>query len=136
MEQAPWQNLPIYFGFDAFAGAAHRDDGVIVTPSAVTRTEFAPRATLPMHFGPWLDVTATAAFRTSYFGDSLVPGSIVSTPSLSGQSVSRNDGEFSVDFRLPMFERFFQRPQSKKKCCPAPPGRSNDLTNGMPSTLL
>ena len=34
---------------------------------------------------------------------------------LNGESVSRNDGEFSVDFRLPTFERFFQRPQSKKK---------------------
>ncbi len=36
--------------------------------------------TVPLHFGPWLDVTATAAFRTSYYGDSLVPGSILTTP--------------------------------------------------------
>jgi LPS-assembly protein len=115
VEQAPWRNLPIYFGFDLFAGAAHRSDGVIDTPAAVARTEFAPRATLPLHFGPCLDVTATATFRTSYFGDSLVPGSILTTPLLSGQSISRNDGEFSVDFRLPTFQRFFLRPQSNKR---------------------
>ena len=46
--------------------------------------EFAPRVTVPFHFGPWLDVTATAAFRTTYYGDSLVPGSILTTPVLSG----------------------------------------------------
>jgi LPS-assembly protein len=115
VEQAPWRNLPIYFGFDAFAGASQRSDGVIDTPTAVARTEFAPRVTMPVHFGPWLDVTATAAFRTSYYGDSLVPGSILTTPLLSGESINRNDGEFSVDFRLPALERFFQRPQSKKR---------------------
>jgi LPS-assembly protein len=115
VEQAPWRNLPIYFGFDAFAGASQRSDGVIDTPTAVARTEFAPRVTMPVHFGPWLDVTATAAFRTSYYGDSLVLGSILTTPLLSGESINRNDGEFSVDFRLPTLERFFQRPQSKKK---------------------
>jgi LPS-assembly protein len=115
VEQAPFRDLPIYFGFDAFAGASRRSDGVIDTPTAVARTEFAPRATLPLHFGPWLDVTATATFRTSYFGDSLVPGSILTTPVLSGQSIWRDDGEFSVDFRLPTLERFFQRPKSKKR---------------------
>jgi len=115
VEQAPWRNLPIYFGFDAFAGALHRSDGVIDTPTAVARTEFAPRVTLPVHFGPWLNVTATAAFRTSYYGDSLVPNSIFTTPLLSGQSITRNDGEFNVDFRLPMLQRYFQARNSKKK---------------------
>ena len=115
VEQAPWRNLPIYFGFDAFAGALHRSDGVIDTPTAVARTEFAPRVTLPVHFGPWLNVTATAAFRTSYYGDSLIPNSILTTPLLSGQSITRNDGEFSVDFRLPMLQRYFQASNSRKK---------------------
>jgi LPS-assembly protein len=115
VEQSPWHNVPIYFGFDAFSGAAHRSDGVIDTPSAVARTEFAPRVTMPLHFGPWLDVTSTAVFRTSYYGDSLVPNSILTTPVLSGQPFTRNDGEFTVDFRLPAFERFYQRRKSKKK---------------------
>jgi LPS-assembly protein len=115
VDQAPWRALPVYFGFDASAGAVHRDDPQIDTPPAVARVEFAPRVTVPVHFGPWLDITATAGFRTSYFGDSLVPDSILSKPVLNGESISRNDGEFRLDFRLPTFERFFQQPQSKKK---------------------
>ena len=117
VERAPWQDLPIYFGFDAFAGASHRSDGVIDTPSVVGRTEFAPLVTVPLRFGPWLNVTATAAFRTAYYGDSLVPGVTTATtvPMLSGESIVRNDGEFTLDFRFPTFERFFQQPQSRKK---------------------
>jgi LPS-assembly protein len=115
VEQAPWRNLPVYFGFEAFAGASHRSDGVIDTGTAVARTEFAPRVTLPVHFGPWLDVTATAAFRTSYYGDSLVPGTVLTTPVLSGQSVTRNDGEFNVDFHLLTLQRYFQRPHAHKR---------------------
>jgi LPS-assembly protein len=113
VERAPWRDLPVYFGFDAFAGAVHRSDGVIDTPLAVARTEFAPLVTVPVHFGPWLNVTASAAFRTTYFGDSLLPGA--TTPVLSGRSITRNDGEFTLDFRLPTLERFFQRPKSRKK---------------------
>jgi LPS-assembly protein len=115
VDRAPWANLPFYFSFDAFAGALHRNDGVIDTPAAVPRLEFAPRMTVPFHFGQWLDVTATAAFRTAYYGDSLVPGSILTTPILSPDSITRNDGEFSLDFRLPVVQRYFQKPGSKKK---------------------
>jgi LPS-assembly protein len=115
VDQAPWHNVPIYFSFDSFAAAAHRSDGVIDTPAAVPRLEFAPTVTAPVHFGPWLDVTATATFRTSYYGDSLVPGSILTTPVLSALGVTRNDGEFGIDFRLPTIQRYFQRAGSKKK---------------------
>lgn len=104
VEQAPWRNLPVYFGFEASAGALHRGDGVIDTPSAVGRTEFAPRMTVPLHFGPWLNVTGTAAFRTTHYGDSLTSPGI-----LADRSVTRNDGEFALDFRLPTLERFFLR---------------------------
>lgn len=113
VEQAPWSRLPVYFGFDAFTGAVHRDDAEVNTPSAVARTEFAPRVTIPIHFGPWLSATTTAAFRTTYYGDSLVPGATI--PTLSGRSVVRNDGEFALDLRLPTLERLFQRPKSQKK---------------------
>jgi len=115
VDQSPWQNVPIYFSFDSFAGAAHRSDGVIDTPAAVPRLEFAPTVTAPVHFGPWLDVTATATFRTSYYGDSLVPGSILTTPVLTSLGVTRNDGEFGLDFRLPTIQRYFQRSGSNKK---------------------
>ena len=113
VEQAPWRRLPVYFGFDASVGAAHRDDTQIDTPGEVARTEFAPRVTVPIHFGPWLSATTTATFRTTYYGDSLVADA--TTPTLSGKSITRNDGEFTLDLRLATFERFFQRPNSKKK---------------------
>jgi LPS-assembly protein len=119
VEQSPWRNLPIYFGFDAFAGAAHRDDGnVAATPTYtpidtanfVSRTEFAPRVTVPVHFGPWLNVTASAAFRTAYVGSSLD-----ATGDVTNQSVTRNDGEFTLDVRPPTLERIFQNRKSRKR---------------------
>ena len=117
VEQSPWRSVPVYFGFDAFAGALHRDDVLIDTPPAVARTEFAPRVTLPIHFGPWLSATTTAVFRTTYYGDSLVPGTAATaTPLLSNQSITRNDGEFTLDLRLPTLQRYFgPRPGDKSK---------------------
>jgi LPS-assembly protein len=103
VEQAPWRNLPIYFGLESFAGAAHRSAGAIDTPEAVARTEFAPRVSVPLHFGPWLSVMTTAAFRTAYYGDTLASPEL-----LSNRSATRNDGEVTMDFRLPTLERFFE----------------------------
>jgi len=116
VEQSPWR-APVYFAFDAFAGALHRDDVLIDTPSAVARTELAPRVTVPVHFGPWLSATTTAAFRTTYYGDSLVPGTAAtSAPVLSNQSITRNDGEFTLDLRLPALQRYFEpAPADKSK---------------------
>jgi LPS-assembly protein len=118
VEQQPWRNLPFYFGFDAFAGAVKRDDVgfapsttylPIQTPNFVARTEFAPRVTVPFHFGPWFSATATAAFRTTFYGASLTPMGVVST-----QSLMRNDGEFTFDLRPPTLERFFETISSDK----------------------
>ena len=87
VEQQPWRRLPFYFAFDAFAGAVKRDDTGFVptptylpiqTPNFVSRMEFVPRVTVPLHFGPWLDATTTAAFRTAYYGASLTPAGVVS----------------------------------------------------------
>ena len=120
VEQSPFQRLPIYFAFDALAGALKRDDVgftpsatlvPIQTPDFVPRLEFAPRVTVPLHFGRWLSATTTAAFRTTYYGDSLTPAGAV-----SGQSLTRNDGEFTFDLRLPTFERVFAPiPSDKSK---------------------
>ena len=51
VEQAPWRDLPVYFSFSTFAGTVHRDDEFINTPNFVGRTEFAPKVTIPIHFG-------------------------------------------------------------------------------------
>src|SRR5258708_22673692 len=52
VEQAPWRSAPIYFRFDAFASVVFRSDQTIQTSNFVDRYEFAPRVTVPMHFGP------------------------------------------------------------------------------------
>ena len=112
VEQAPWAGLPIYFAFDSFVDALHRSDIDFTTPSFVGRTEFSPRVTVPLHFGDWLGVTTTAAFRTTRYGASLSP----SDPELvTNRSIVRNTGEFTVDIRPPTLERFFDRPKTKKK---------------------
>jgi LPS-assembly protein len=109
VEQAPWRKLPVYFGFDAFAGAVSRGDEMIETPDFVARYEFAPRVTVPAHFGSWLGVTTSAAYRATRYGDSLN-----SAGQVSGSSITRQTGEFTVDLRPPAFERFFDRDSLKK----------------------
>jgi len=109
VEQAPWRKVPVYFGFDAFAGAVNRSDEEIQTPDFVYRYEFAPRVTVPVHLGPWLGVTTSAAFRATRYGDSLNAAGLV-----SGTSISRHTGEFTVDLRPPVLERYFDGGSSKK----------------------
>lgn len=101
VEQAPWKRWPIYFAFDSFAGALHREDAAIDTPAAVQRSEIAPRVSVPLHWGPWLGLTTRAAFRVTRYGSELVNGSI------AGHSFTRSTGEFSVDLRPPSFERIW-----------------------------
>jgi len=110
VEQAPWGNLPIYFSLDSSIGALHRQDENLATPAAVQRSEIAPKVTVPLHFGPWLDVTATAAVRTTRYGASLDTAGNLST-----QPLTRNDGEFSLELRPPTLEKYFDRPKSKRK---------------------
>ena len=110
VEQAPLRSLPVYFSFDAFAGAVHREDQYLITPDFVGRTEFAPKITVPLHFGDWLGITTSAAFRTTFYGDSL---SAITT--LSGVSISRNTGEFAVELRPPTLERFFDYPRKRHR---------------------
>ncbi|HMH81122.1 MAG TPA: LPS assembly protein LptD, partial [Candidatus Acidoferrum sp.] len=110
VEQAPWRNLPIYFSFDSSIGALHRQDENLATPAAVQRSEIAPKVTVPLHFSPWLDVTATAAVRTTRYGASLDTAGNLST-----QPLTRNDGEFSLELRPPTLEKYFDRPKSKRK---------------------
>lgn len=109
VEQSPWRSIPAYFSFDAFAGVVNRNDQNIQTPDFVDRYEFAPRVTVPVHFGPWLGITTSAAFRTTSYGDSLDAAGNVSSA-----SIKRNTGEFTIDLRPPAFERFFDRTSLKK----------------------
>jgi len=110
VEQAPWRNLPVYFSFSSFAGTVHRNDQFINTPNFVGRTEFAPTVTVPIHFGDWLGVTTSATFRTTYYGDSFD-----ASGNVSGQSITRDTGEFSVEIRPPTLEKYFERPGSRHR---------------------
>src|SRR5258708_36356369 len=63
VEQAPWHRVPVYFGFDGFAGVVFRSDQNIQTPNFVDRYEFAPRVTVPLHLGSWLGEIGRASCR-------------------------------------------------------------------------
>jgi LPS-assembly protein len=109
VEQSPWRSAPIYFGLDSFAGVVYRSDQNIQTSNFVDRYELAPRVTIPLHFGPWLSVTTSAAFRTTRYGDSFnSAGQVTAVP------LDRNTGEFTLELRPPTLERFFD-PTSLKK---------------------
>jgi len=109
VEQPPWRNLPLYLSFDSYIGGSKREDANLTTSTIVQRTEFAPRVTIPLHFGAWLGVTATGAVRTTRYGASLDAAG-----NLSEQPVTRNDGEFTLEIRPPTLERFFDRASLKK----------------------
>src|SRR5579862_165492 len=117
VDQAPWKNLPIYFGFDMFASAVHRDDENLVTNSVtgvesvqpgistasfVERSEVAPRVVVPLHWGPWLGITTSYTERATSYGAELVGGTLM------GLLSHRITGELNVDIRPATFERVWQ----------------------------
>jgi LPS-assembly protein len=99
VEQRPWERWPVYLSFDAFTGANYRSDPIRETPTAVERSEFAPRVTIPLHWGPWLGVTTSATGRATHYGAQLDQGSI------SGRNLTRTTGEISVEIQTPVLER-------------------------------
>jgi LPS-assembly protein len=124
VDQAPWKNLPIYFGGEAFAGAVHRDDenlvtnsttGVqtvvpgVVTSSAVERSEIAPRVVVPLRWGPWLGVTTTFTVRATSYGTQLIGGALVD------RNLRRTTGELNIDLRPPTLERVWESKRGKWK---------------------
>src|SRR5580692_463325 len=124
VDQAPWKNLPIYFGFDVFAGAVHRDDENLVTnpvtgvetvvpgistAAFVERSEVAPQVVVPLRWGPWLGVTTTYTERATSYGAELVAGTLM------GDLSHRITGELNVDLRPPTLERIWQTKGGKWK---------------------
>ncbi|MBI3405563.1 MAG: LPS-assembly protein LptD [Acidobacteria bacterium] len=101
VDQAPWQRLPIYFGFAAWVDAVHRSQPGLETPAAVQRSEVAPHVTIPLHFGPWLQATTTATARVTRYGSQLQGGSV------SGNSLIRTTGEIEIDLRPVSIEKTF-----------------------------
>ena len=110
VERAPWEKLPVYLSFETLVGSVHREDQFFDTPNFVARTELSPKITIPVHFRDLFGITASAAFRSTYYGDSLNTFSV-----LTGQSITRNTGEFAVELRPATLERFFQWPHSRRR---------------------
>jgi LPS-assembly protein len=118
VDQSPWKNVPVYFGVDTFAGAAHRSDetlssGAVVpgvaTGTLVERSEFAPRVVVPLRWGPWIGVTTSYTLRATSYGAQIVGGSVVNTP------LNRTTGELSIDLRPPSLERVWETKGGKWK---------------------
>jgi LPS-assembly protein len=112
VDQAPWTKLPIYFSFEGFSDAVHRNDTVtgFSTPSFVERSEIAPTVTIPLHFGPWLDVTPSFTLRTTLFGGQLGP-----TGDYVGKGFWRTTEEFSLDLRPFTLDKVWTRGDTKWK---------------------
>lgn len=103
----PWRRLPLYFGLHALADGAYRQDPNLTTSAIVQRSEFAPRVTIPLHWGPWLGLTPTFLVRTTRYGAQLQGG----LP--TGGALVRNTAEVTVDLRLPALARIWERPGAK-----------------------
>lgn len=110
VERAPLENLPVYLSFESFVGSVHREDPLIDTPGFVARTEISPKITIPLHFRDWFGITASAAFRSTYYGDSLD-----SMSALTGESITRNTGEFAVELRTATLERIYGKPHARRR---------------------
>lgn len=110
VERSFWQNLPVYLSFESFVGSVHRDDQFLDTPNFVARTEISPKITIPLHIRDLFGITASAAFRSTYYGDSLNSFSV-----LTGQSITRNTGEFALELRPATLERIYGPPHAKHR---------------------
>jgi LPS-assembly protein len=111
VEQLILNRFPVYASFEAFTGAVHRAETVtpFSTPAFVDRSEFAPSITVPLHWGPWLNVTSNFTFRSTYYDGQLQNGAFVA------RGLFRNTGELSIDIRPPTIERVWSAGDSKWK---------------------
>ncbi len=109
VDQSPWHRVPVYFGFDADAGGMSRSDPSINTAAIVQRDEFAPRVTVPLHWGPWIGLTTTYAVRTIYYGADLENGIAVNN------GLRQTTGDLTMDLRPPSLVRIWSHGESKWK---------------------
>ncbi|MEW6130666.1 MAG: putative LPS assembly protein LptD [Acidobacteriota bacterium] len=86
-----FDNLPIYFAFDADIGALKRehsvnDNRVFVTPAVVQRFDFQPKVTVPLATVAGIAVTPSFSIRETYYTSSLDPLRSGFTPELFAAS--------------------------------------------------
>ena len=111
VDQSPFKNVPLYFSFEGFSGEVHRGESVtpFETPGFVQRSEFAPTVTLPLHWGPWLNVTSSFTFRSTYYDGQMQNGLFVD------RNLFRNTEEVSLEIRPGTIERVWSRGDTKWK---------------------
>jgi LPS-assembly protein len=111
VDQMFWKWLPVYFSFDTFTGGEQRSENVtpFETHGLVSRSELAPTITAPFHFGPWLNVTPSFTFRSTYYGAQLRNGALLA------QGLFRDTEELSVDVRFPVLEKTWSGHDTKWK---------------------
>jgi LPS-assembly protein len=111
VDQPLWKDMPAYFSFSAFTDATHRGETLtpFETPAFVERSEFAPTVTVPFHWGPWLNVTPSFTFRSTYYGGQMRNGMFVD------QGLFRNTEELSVEIHPPTIERVWSGGDTKWK---------------------
>src|SRR5262249_37197693 len=95
---------------ESFVGSVHREDPLIDTPGFVARTEISPKITIPLHVRDLFGITASAAFRSTYYGDTLNTMS-----ALTGESITRNTGEFALELRTPTLDSTYGRPRARRR---------------------
>jgi len=105
---APWK-WPVYFGIDTYADGVSRTDPTLSTANFVSRTEIAPRVTLPLRWGPWVGLTSTFAVRATRYGAQEDGGTVLN------DSIVRKTAEVTVDLRPPSFDRVFGDGDSRWK---------------------
>lgn len=111
VDQSFFSRLPVYFSFDAYTGAESRKENVtpFQTDPFVARSELAPSVTVPLYFGPWLQITTNFTFRSTYYGAQLRNNAYLA------QGLFRDTEELSLDVRLPVFERIWDKGDTKWK---------------------
>lgn len=111
-ERGPWKRIPIYFDFDSFANASHRETSVtpgFTTPSFVTRTELAPNVSIPLRWGPWVGISPSFTLRSTRYSGQVASGAFLNTP------LVRTTEELTVDLRPPVLERMWNGSQADWK---------------------
>ncbi|HJU44353.1 MAG TPA: putative LPS assembly protein LptD [Vicinamibacterales bacterium] len=98
--------LPIFASVNAEAGQflQVQRSGATSVDSGLNKVDFAPSIRAPLSTLPFLQVNATAAYRTTYFSESL---SAADTQMQVEEPITRNYGDMRVEVVGPIFSRVF-----------------------------
>ncbi|MBI4484260.1 MAG: LPS-assembly protein LptD [Acidobacteria bacterium] len=109
---APLGRLPLVLTFGGSLEGLKREDPFKSTPNFVQRLDLFPRVLLRRQLlGPFA-LTGSLGFRETFYSDSLAPGG---TQTLSGENLSREYAEGTLELDGPQLERTFESPSRQLK---------------------